>query len=63
VSFLPSADGIYLSDTRATTKSKTMRAAKPLKQEKAEILTEKICYITAFNRIYKNSPIDTSYLD
>ncbi|KAJ7310773.1 P-loop containing nucleoside triphosphate hydrolase protein [Mycena albidolilacea] len=51
------------SDTRPTTKSKTKRAAKPLEQEKAEILTEKICYIAAFNRIYKNSPIETSYLD
>ncbi|KAF7334056.1 P-loop containing nucleoside triphosphate hydrolase protein [Mycena venus] len=30
---------------------------------KAEILTEKNCYIAAFNRIYKNPPIETSYLD
>ncbi|KAJ6583376.1 hypothetical protein DFH09DRAFT_1435763, partial [Mycena vulgaris] len=52
------------SDSRTTTaKSKPKRAAKPLEQGKAEILVEKICYIAAFNRIYKNPPLETSTLD
>ncbi|KAJ6549749.1 P-loop containing nucleoside triphosphate hydrolase protein [Mycena capillaripes] len=58
------------SDARTTTaksksksKPKRKRAPKPLEQGKVQILTETICYIAAFNRIYNNSPLETSTLD
>ncbi|KAF7364531.1 p-loop containing nucleoside triphosphate hydrolase protein [Mycena venus] len=63
-STLAAAEKQIASDLKSTrSKSKSKRGAKPLEQGKAEVLTEKTCYIAAINRIYKNSPIEISSLD
>ncbi|KAJ7630263.1 P-loop containing nucleoside triphosphate hydrolase protein, partial [Roridomyces roridus] len=43
--------------------SKSKRAPKTLEPQKARVLTEDTCYISAFNEIYQNPPLETSSLD
>ncbi|KAJ7770956.1 hypothetical protein B0H14DRAFT_3590558 [Mycena olivaceomarginata] len=44
-------------------KSKPKKKPVPMEPARAAVLTEKICYIAAFNRTYQNPPLETTTLD
>ncbi|KAJ7857845.1 hypothetical protein B0H14DRAFT_3085158 [Mycena olivaceomarginata] len=51
--------GLPLSPPRARRKKKPV----PMEPARAAVLTEKICYIAAFNRTYQNPPLEITILD